>query len=175
MENIILNYWAQFTLFIGVFFTGIGYILKIVLEWKVKKSEIKYSLFYNRKIQVVDEFVLAFRAYEKFFKDVGYWDVKAKKFTAKEMDVMIEPFKSVYQKSFSILTLYLDKKGVSSIKEIDEGILICSAALNKLYFSNTTENDIIATNEYQFSLDKGMFKIENGYAKFSEHIKKDFK
>lgn len=45
LKTFIINYWAQFTVIIGL----IGYILKTTLDYSLKTKELKYKYFYELK------------------------------------------------------------------------------------------------------------------------------
>lgn len=47
----IIKYWAQATLFI----LGIGYVLKVILEFYIKKKEIKFNFLHKERAEVIKQ------------------------------------------------------------------------------------------------------------------------
>lgn len=41
--NLIINYWAQLTVIRGI----IGYIIKAILDYRIKNKELKFKYFYE--------------------------------------------------------------------------------------------------------------------------------
>jgi len=48
--EIIIKYWSQITVVIGIVIGGIGFILKILLNWNLRKKEITFSKLKETKI-----------------------------------------------------------------------------------------------------------------------------
>lgn len=58
--DIIIKYWAQICLLITITSVSLGYLIKIFLNWRIKRLEIKYQSLHKHKIVEIKEFLTSF-------------------------------------------------------------------------------------------------------------------
>jgi len=142
------QYWSQ----IFIFIMAIGYILKILIDWNVKKTEIKFSTLTIERNETI----------KKFYKDFLYIQLKLQDYliftksiekekaskTADELNIAWE----IFFDSFSFLKLFLNQKYEPVLDQMYKELYNLHAEIDIFYrdvFSNKmTESEI--KSKYDF-------------------------
>lgn len=164
----VIDYWAQISVLLSVVFAGIGYIVKIFLNSRAKKSEIKFDLFYNRKIVALEEFITSFKNFERFFFDVPFYSVARKEIRAKELDLLVKPYRNTFYLKNNLLKIYCTGQSLAIIDELNSNVDKCSSCLSDLLFS-----EIVNEKVYDYVIDIG--KIEKNSHKLVEKLLQSFR
>ncbi|MBD1434862.1 hypothetical protein H8B06_18710 [Sphingobacterium sp. DN00404] len=163
-SEIIINYWSQILLLLGV----LGWIIKTLSETYLRKKELKYNFFYSNKLASLKNLIDTYHKYERFFTDVPYYRVSNGEINAIELDSMVSPYKDNYFNAHNELILYHSNKELEKFKLIKDNINIVHNALGQLLFKN------ISVNDYNELLDKSKSENYKIFSQISSEFIKEF-
>ena len=96
LREILTIYWPQAVLLLA----AVGYLLKAVLDIRMKRIEIKQSLFQENRFKVINQFLHAYVRLQKIYREIMH----GKKI---EVDDVRSGFDDLYSEYF-LLRMYLD-------------------------------------------------------------------
>ena len=105
--DILIKYWSQITVLIGVILWGIGFLLKLYFNWILKKKEITYIKIRETKINELREFYSSYIDLEVHLKSLHFASGKRQKeYEAEIRKKMPDIWKKFYL-DFTFLRIFL--------------------------------------------------------------------
>ena len=151
--KILLPYWSQITLFLGV----IGYFTNRILELKSKRKEVKFTLFEQQKSIAINLFINNYVVCENFFLQVSLEQIALKKITVKDLDEKELPIINNLKSSYYNLNLFLTETEIRRFKDLNDSIHTIRKALSDFYFSTgpkiAQDQNYEISNEYMSKVD----------------------
>ncbi|MFZ4861400.1 hypothetical protein ACL9RF_04385 [Sphingobacterium sp. Mn56C] len=152
----IIDYWSQIAVIITILVGGIGYLLKIGFDWDLKKREIKYSMILTKRTTALENFISNTNGYQTFFNNLPYYNVGRQEIEPIKIDEMVDKYKTPFYRSYGAFNIFAEVKDKSTIKEVYNLLLDNNKHLNKLLFSNLSQNEGYHPDDYFGSI------VENG-------------
>lgn len=134
----IISYWAQisFALAFGIYF------IKETRSFFYKKKEINHSLYQQKKIEAIDQYIRDYSDCKKAFRELYIYGIFCGEVPAKEVDIALEPLNRL-ESSSRFLILYLDDELYSRFEKITNGVLSLSTKLSILKSNSTCKDNPI--------------------------------
>lgn len=153
IEKLLTLYWPQTTLVL----LAIGYFIKRVLDNKSKKIEINYTIFQQKRLEALQNFISAYSSAEQMWREINLDEVATKTITAEKLDEILElPMKKMKNSVFE-LQVYLDNEDYILFEKI---------------LSNTTSYRTALTYLFFYS-DKSAFELLSTFKTNSSHFLED--
>jgi hypothetical protein len=142
--------WAQIVVVIG----AIGYIIKTILDFQVKKKEIRFAYIYQEKSGAFHQFFLSYQDFISIVVTQSF-RLKAGAITYQEFDSMVSEQRKAIMKNIDALYIYCSKK------EIDLLYKVANSTASVAYkVKNKSEDELSAyLLEYQDTNRKAVNKL----------------
>jgi hypothetical protein len=160
--------WSQFSFLL----LGIGYIVKVILATIYKKKEMRYSLFYQQKIDTAKKCIKAYFDAKYLFYEIPYRDIIANKLPASDIDNMIQPTLTNVRVLFEQILLFYDKEIYEKFEAIKNNLLKVNAKLLELYLSDVQMNILNKTNAFLLCRDKIFYENDLKIQELMNEIRK---
>ncbi|KJF44640.1 hypothetical protein [Draconibacterium sediminis] len=138
VKDLLTTYWSQMTLVL----LGIGYLIKRVLDIKLKKREINHDLFQRNRIGVVNRFFESYAQMELVWEHIAVYEILNRKYSTKEIDEIIFPSLNKLSNILFELKIYFAKSDMSNFEEVVEGMKKINSRLSELYFRHSKEDKV---------------------------------
>lgn len=112
--EVIMQYWSQFILV----FIGLGYLIRKIIDWNIKKTEIKYSSLQIERTNAIKEFYKTFILLQLDFNEYLLYSKLKKKDMVNEKIEQMNLNWSKFFMSFSLLKLFIDEKYKDTFENI---------------------------------------------------------
>jgi hypothetical protein len=113
------NNWAQ----ISFILLALGYVIKVILEARFKRKEIRYNFFLNNRMKSIETFLSNYANLESTFKD-SFTSYIFNTLTSKEIDNIVVPLRYKLNDSLSLLQLYLNDNEFTQFKYVYTNLII---------------------------------------------------
>ncbi|MGX9987537.1 hypothetical protein [Soonwooa purpurea] len=170
IKDILTTYWSQFTLLIF----GIGYLIKIALDTRYKKSEINHNLFQQRKLDSLNNFFLTYSQVHQIWYDFPVYSASRGKFSATELDEMIFPSLNELKRNVLELKIYFDKGSHDNFEEILQSFFKLNGKLKAIVFNSEPQNNPTLLANFEILKDEYFSKNEKLLNKITTKVKTDF-
>ena len=152
--DLILKYWAQITVLIGI----ISYGLRGYWEFKIKKMEMKSTLVFKERIEIISKFYSAYIDWQSYLKIlIGHKFEEGANHVAlmrKHLQSW-EDFRSTFHK----ISLFIPPKNEDDFREVK----LISIELHKVYLNCSEKN---------FDYDLVEAELETLSKKANKHLEK---
>lgn len=122
----IIENWAQFSFLL----LGVGYIIKAIVTSTFKKKEIKYSIFYQQKIDVIKNCLQRYNDAKDLYFNIPYWAIFKNEITSEKIDELVQPILKKVSDTLHPLLLFYGKDlhdsfnvACSNIKKINNQLM----------------------------------------------------
>ncbi|KUY25525.1 hypothetical protein [Elizabethkingia ursingii] len=145
----ISNYWAQ----ISIFIIAIGYLLKILLEFQIQKSQIKFNFIHAERVKVIKEIYKNFMNISKDleFLALGHQlaDLKQGPTRSEARDLMwrIIENNKLLKKNLDENKLYFSQKFTRKMDAFNDNIAKFCIIPSVNMSSSTSETSIVIYND----------------------------
>lgn len=117
--EIVTKYWSQIVVLLSVMFGGIGFLLQLYFNWKVKKKEITFSKVRETKIKELREFYSSYINLELHLKSLHFASGQnQKQYEAEIRAKMPEIWKKFYL-DFTFLKIFLNSDELVLFEELN--------------------------------------------------------
>ena len=132
IEKLLTLYWPQTTLVL----LAIGYFIKRALDNKSKKIEINYTIFQQKRLEALQNFISAYSSAEQMWREINLDEVASKTITAEKLDEMLEPTMKKMKSSVLELQVYLDNEDYLLFEKVLSNTTSYRNALTYLFFTS---------------------------------------
>lgn len=160
-QEFIIKYWSQISVMMTILFGGIWNVSKLFLDWNIKQKEIKYSTIFAKRIVSLEDYIFNTTQFERFFKNLSYYEIGSQKISPKEVDEMVEKYQVPFLRASSNFKIFAKKDDRSIIDRLDEVFLDNKKQLGKLLFSNLSQNEGYRPDDYYSTILKNGNEINN--------------
>lgn len=176
MENITLKeiltiYWSQFTLLLF----SVGYIIKIYIESKQKKSEINHNLLQQRKLDALNHYFFLYSKIHQMWYDFHGYSIKDKRLTANELDELIIIPLNQMKSSVLELKLYFEKNITDDFEKISINFFKINGLLKPMYLNYDVQKLTPLVQIFENGKDEKLAENEKIILQITYKIKQIFK
>lgn len=105
--------WSQITVVIA----AIGYLLKVILDFNIRKKEIKFEYLYKEKASAFQGFLICYQNFKKLLTQEAYqYKLNSKSFS--EFETTMNNSKEDLEEKLNILLMYCSDKEKESLYAI---------------------------------------------------------
>ena len=105
--------WAQIAIIIG----AVGYFVKVILDFQIKKREIKFSFIYQEKTDAFHNFFLSFQDFKRLLLD-NCFRYKNGMITFDEFEKILRLGRDEIQTNIDHIYIYCSKKEIELLYRI---------------------------------------------------------
>jgi hypothetical protein len=118
--NFIVNYLSQIALLVTIFFTGIGYLLKLYFVWSIRKKEILFSKIKESKIAELKEFYNSYVDLEFALRNLYYASAQSQIEKESEIRKRLPDLWKKFYMNMTFLKIFLYDDELELINELDK-------------------------------------------------------
>jgi hypothetical protein len=172
LGEFITTYWSQIT----VFTFGVGFFLKSLWNFVIKKREINFNLFQQRKLDSVNCFYSTYAKTEQMWKGISIYPILNNKIKAEEIDKIIFPLIDELQRIVLELQIYFDDKQHNYFERIFNNVQMINKKLMQIYLDESQNlTTIKKANEFVLFRDKKLLENKPIFKEISSVLKESFK
>jgi len=116
----IVKYWSQLILLLGLFFGGVGFLLKLYFNWNIKRKEITFNKITETKITELKQFYSSFKILETHLKKLQVATAQGNiEFENKVREKLPEIWDKFYH-DFTFLRLFLNSEELELFEKLNK-------------------------------------------------------
>jgi len=144
-EKILENYWSQILLLL----TAIGFVIKMIFNFILKKKEINHEIIYKHRINALNRFFNIYSEVKSMWEKLPIFKIYKGEFSNDEIDKQIQPSLNKLDASVLELQMYFNEKLYDKFKLIESNMRKINGRFLKIAFENN-RNLTEKTNDYTF-------------------------
>ena len=112
--EILVKYWSQITILLGISFGGIGFILKIYFNWSIRQKEITYDKIRETKLKELKQFYTSYMNLETHLKKLQFATAQNRTESETQIRNLLPDIWRQFYLDFTFLRIFLnsDELGV---------------------------------------------------------------
>lgn len=150
--------WSQMTLVL----LGLGYLIRLYLNYLTKKREINHSLFQKMMVDSVSDFLMSYSINEELWRDLPILRIINNEFTSKEMDDMIFPSLNDIKGKSIRLNLFFDKEEMKLFEDVVSNLFKINLKVGQIHrYDQLLEKKSNSDLSWDYELTKNNINKQN--------------
>jgi len=118
--KILVEYWSQIAVLLGIIFGGGGFILKLYFNWSIKKKEITYNKIRETKIKELRRFYSSYVDLEIYLKNLQFATAQNRTDSEKEIRNKLPEIWRQFYLNFTFLRIFLNQNELKVIEDLNK-------------------------------------------------------